>query len=262
MLNETIMRRHASNWFDPTLRLDEEDAFAAEDRAACIAEIAAYLAKLPAAPLVVIKEPRITALSGLWFEAASVAGFDITTVIAVRHPHEVIPSCTKYVRISPELASALWLKYNLLAERRTRGIPRVFVEYSNLLEDWRREMSRISAALKIDLNPKDVGVIEEFLTPDLQHNRDCGPVIDHFGTDWMSGVYEAVHAAARDKPWDQSALDRIFDAYRRSEHDFRTALDDFRAQTNSIARRVFRPSIAKPLHMIVATAHRRRGPWA
>ena len=34
-----------------------------------------------------------------------------------------------------------------------------------------------------------------------------------FGRDWNSAVYETLHAAAREAPWDQSALDRVFDAY-------------------------------------------------
>ena len=49
-----------------------------------------------------------------------------------------------------------------------------------------------------------------------------------FGTDWISAVYEALSAAARDEPWDESVLDRVFEAYRASERGFRTAFDDFR----------------------------------
>ena len=240
-LNEAILRRHGSTWFDPSLRLQEEGAFDAEENAACIAEIGAFLTTLPAAPLVVIKDPRITALSGMWFEAARLAGFDIAVVIAVRHPQEVIASLAARNRASPELASALWLKYNLLAERHTRALPRVFVEYANLLDDWRREIKRISAALAIDLNTRDEGAIEEFLTPDLRRQRHCGPVTEPFGTDWISAVYEALRAAARDEPWDGSALDRVFEAYRASEHGFRTAFEDFHRLHK--LNRLIRPSI-------------------
>lgn len=168
-----------------------------------IAEIAAYLGTLPAAPLVVIKEPRITALSGLWFEAARQVGFDIAAVIAVRHPQEVVASAAKYVDTSPELSSALWLKYNLLAERHTRGIPRVFVDYGNLLGDWHREVKRVAAALEIDLDTVDESAVEEFLTPELRRQRYGGPVADHFGADWVSAVYEALHGAAQDNPCTQ-----------------------------------------------------------
>ncbi len=261
-LNEAILRRHRSAAYDPSLRLQEEGAFEAEEKAACIAEIRAFLTTLPAAPLVVIKEMRITLLSGMWFEAARLAGFDIATVIAVRHPQEVIASAAARYRFSPELSSALWLKYTLLAERHTRGMPRVFVEYANLLDDWRPEVKRISAALAIDLNTRDEGAVEEFLTPDLRRQRHCGPVTEPFGTDWISAVYEALRAAARDEPWDGSALDRVFEAYRASEHGFRTASEDFHDKFNSVLARLLRPSIWKLVLEVAAMAHRRRGAWA
>ena len=228
-LNEAILRRHGSVVFDPSVRVLEDGAFDAEERAARIADICAFLTRLPAAPLVVIKDPFITVLSDMWFEAARLAGFDVATVIAVRHPQEVIASQVAAGPMSPELSSAVWLKANLLAERHTRGVPRVFVEYANLLDDWRREIARISQALAIDLSTRDEGAIEGFLTPDLRHQRDCGPVTNRFGTDWMYVVYEAMQAAARDEPLDTPALDGVFEAYRESEHDFRMAFENCQA---------------------------------
>lgn len=262
LLNEKILRRHGSNWYDPTLRLQDIGALDIENNAADIAKIQAYLSKLRFAPIVVIKDPRISALSGIWFEAARRAGFDVRVVISVRHPQEVIASTGKYVRTSPELSSALWLKCSLLAERGTRSVPRVFVDYANLLDDWHREIKRISLTLDIDLDDQDDSPIDEFLTPGLRRQRYGGPVEDFFGTDWMSAVYEAMRAAAHDEPWDVSVMDRVYQAYRAGEQGFRTAFDDFRAQTNSALRWIFRPSIAKPIHQVIAMAHRRRGPWA
>lgn len=262
MLNETILRRHDSNWYDPTMRLQEECAFGAQEKAAVIAEIAAYLATLPAAPVVVIKEPRITALTGLWFEAARRTGFDVSAVIAVRHPQEVVASAAKYVQTSPELSSALWLKYNLLAERHTRGVPRVFVDYANLLDDWHREMKRIAAMLEIDLDTVDEEAVEEFLTPELRRQRYTGPVADHFGTDWISAVYEALRGAAQDGPLQVATLDRVFESYQASERDFRMALTEFHTRKNSMLRRVFRPFIVKRVLEAAALVHRRRGAWA
>jgi hypothetical protein len=136
----------------------------------------------------------------------------------------------------------------------------VFVEYTNLLNDWRREIKRISVALEIDLDTRDEGAIEEFLKPDLHNRRHCGPVTDLFGTDWISVVYEALCAAARDKPWDQSALDRVFEAYRVSEHDFRAVFEGF--QRFSKLNRHFRPSVMKLIYEVRAMAHRRSGTWA
>jgi hypothetical protein len=265
-LNEEILRRHNSSGYDLSLRLNEEGAFDPEEKAACIAKIRAYLATLPAQPLVVIKEPKITAVAGLWFEAARQAGFDTAAVIAVRHPAEVTGSVEKrtrrqyYVQSSPELVSAWWLKYTLLAERDTRGMPRVIVDYANLLEDWRREVKRISTALAIDLDTCDEAAIDDFLTTDLRHHRNRGPVTEPFGTDWITVVYETLCAAARDEPWDESALDRVFDAYRVCEHGFRRAFEDS-ARYRKLNRLMPPPFVKLGLEAL-ALAHRRRGTWA
>ncbi len=261
-LNESILRHHGSNWYDPSLRLLDDAAFSPRERAAHIAKIAAYLARLPSAPLVVIKEPRITTLCGLWFEAARTAGFDVAAVIAVRHPQEVIASIAASWRVSPALAGAIWTKYNLLAERQTRGEPRVFVEYANLLDDWRREMNRISVILPNELRTEEEQAVENFLRPDLRRQRYCGPVADLFGTDWISAIYETMSAAALDEPVDTLTMDRVFGSYRACERDFRQAFQDFHGLSGSMLFRVFPPVIAGPVMEVLAMAHQRRGTWA
>lgn len=261
MLNETILRRHGSHWCDPTLRLQEEGAFSAEEKSAHIAKIAAYLTTLPAAPLLVIKDPRITSFPALWFEAARQADLGVAAVITVRHPQEVSSSVASW-HVSPTLASALWLKNNLLAERHTRGVRRVFIGYANLVNDWRREMKRISAALAIQLDTAKEDEIDGFLSPSLRRQRYRGPVTDLFGTDWISAVYEALCAAALDEPVDRATLNRVFEQYRAGERDFRQAFDDSRCVSKSMLSRFLRPAIAKPMMELVAIAHRRKGTWA
>jgi hypothetical protein len=261
-INESILYRHRSAWFDPSLRLAEDGAFDAEEKGADVAKIAAYLTTLPHAPLVVIKEPRITTLSDLWFEAARRAGFDVAVLIPVRHPLEVISSVAAAWHVSRELSGALWLKYNLLAERNTRGLPRVFVDYADFLDDWPREIKRISTALEIDLNTQESAAIEEFLTADLRRQRQCGRIEGFVGADWISAVYQALCAAARDEPLDASTLDCLFDSYRASEHELRVAFKDFRSLSRRLLFRLSRPSIVKPMMELVAIAHRRRGTWA
>lgn len=257
-LNDAILQRHGSDWADPTLRLQQEGALDAEEQAACIAEISDFFATLPAAPVVVIKDPRITLLSGMWFEAARRAGFAIAVAIAVRHPEEVTASLAEVSGASsepsPELAHALWLTYNLLAERQTRGRPRVFVDYANLLDNWRKETLRISAALGIDLNTRDEGAIEEYLQHGLHRHRYRGPVASLLGTDWISAVYEALSAAARDQRPDESELDRIYSEYRLSAQGFGTAFEEYRELRNSVRRK---PSVRSLIKEAFAMARRR-----
>jgi hypothetical protein len=259
-LNNTILHRNGGTVYDASLRLQEDGGMSAEEQATCIAEIQAYLKTMPAAPLVIIKDPRITLLSPLWFEAARGSGFDVATVISVRHPQEVIASGEAALLAQPELASALWLKYNLLAERDSRGLPRVFVDYANFLDDWRREVKRVSAALGVDLESRDEGAIDDFLTSDLHRQQHTGPVTEPFGTDWISVVYDALCAATRDEAWDQAALDRVYAGYRASERGFRAVFENSE-QLHKI-HRFMPPAFLKLRNEIVAMVNRRSGTWA
>ena len=66
--------------------------------------------------------------------------------------------------------------------------------------------------------------------------------------------------AARDEPWDESSLDRVFDAYRVSERAFRTAFEDCNRYRR--INRLVLPSMLKLSLEVRAMAHRRRGTWA
>jgi hypothetical protein len=252
-LNEKILRRHHSTAADPTLRLHEEPA----DRRD-IAEINAYLTTLPQSDLYVIKDLQWTPIAGTWFEAARNAGHNIGTVIAVRHPHEVIKSVTAMMPVvKPELAATLWLKNSLLAERYTRGLPRVFVEYSYLLEDWRREVKGISTALDIDLNPDETAINEFLAADECHHQADGSACPEPFGTDWLTTTYHNLHRAAGGDTWSQHELDRVFCDYRASEQPWRTVLNNYQRVTKAQG---FIPR--KLILEIAALVHRRKGTWA
>jgi hypothetical protein len=264
-LNQAILHDRGSSGYDMALEPHDAGAFDVAQNGAWIAKVRDYLSGLAAAPVVVIKESKMTAVSRIWFEGARQAGFDVAAVIAVRHPHEVIGSLASraerqnYVQSSPELTCAWWLKYSLLAERDTRDVPRVFIEYSNLLEDWSREVKRISNALAIDLDIEDVGAVDAFLTPGLRHHENRGPATEPFGADWVSTVYDTLAAAARDEPWDESALDRVYRAYGASERGFRQAFNDVRRYRN--IDRLLPGFVAKLGLGALALAHRRKGTW-
>lgn len=260
-LNEGFLCRYDSTWHDPTLHLQGEVAFGSELRAAYVEQIQAFLRALPAGPLHVVKEPRITGLSAFWFEAASRLGLDIRVVVALRHPEEVVASLAARDQACPELSSALWLKYNLLAERESRACTRVFVEYANLLRDWRREIARIGTALSLELSASDERAVDEFLRQDLRRQRHHGAISEPFGLPWVSRTYAALAAASRDESLDTNELDEVFNCYRSCEHAFRLAVDEFRSRVDYRARMAShtrgeatsamrRPNIAKLIHVM------------
>jgi hypothetical protein len=226
-INNAFLSRHGASWYDPTLRLQGEIAFSAQEQEAYIEQIRTFIENSHAGSPLVIKEPRIAALAYFWFEASRRASMDAKVVIPIRHPDQVAASLVARDGVSAELANTLWLKYNFLAERSSRKLPRVFVEYVNFLSDWRDEIGRISERLAVDLSDADEAAIGDFLDPDLHRQRSCGAPRDRLGHAWTSDTYTALSAAARDEPLNLQKIDAMFAAFVACERTFRRSLEDF-----------------------------------
>jgi hypothetical protein len=252
-LNDGILRAQGSSSTDPRIHHYEP-------RAKDFAAVRDYLRGLPPAPVTVIKDLQISVLSDLWFSAARAAGFNVAAAICVRHPQEVIESTDK-VSLRPQstLSAALWLKYSLLAEQRTRGVPRVFVDYAYLLDDWRRQVARVSAALSVDLSP-DEAAVEDFLRPGDRHQVASADCPAPFGLRWPERVYGQLRLAAGDEGFDRGELDRVFGEYCGVANGFWSAFDSH-GKIEQVHRVVPR-RLAKWWIEAHALAHGRRGTWA
>jgi len=226
-LNETFLRRQGSNWYDPRLPGLTHGNVDSPDGQAFVSQIATFLQDYVNEPLLLIKEPRITALTEFWFSAARRVGFRIAAVIAVRHPAEVAASLATRDGVPIELSDTLWLKYNLLAEQCTRELPRIFVEYPNLLADWKREISRISRALAIDLTSTRDQEIAAFLSPDLRRQRASTSAEDLRAGTPIVRVYRALSMAARDATISRTEIHSLVSAHMRSI-EAETAVEQFR----------------------------------
>jgi hypothetical protein len=230
-LNDEFLLRHQATYFDPTLRLQGELSFPRAEVEHYIAQITAFLSGCPSDSPLVIKDPRITALFDFWLQAASRAGFCAKVIVPIRHPQEVAASLAARVGAPLELWHALWLKYNLLAEVCSRPLPRVFVEYSRLLGDWRRQVARVSSSLNVTLATDDnAAAVDAFLNRDLHRQRSSGAIPNVFGYPWVADTYTILTEAARDLPLEMRGLDEILAAYRACERAFRVSLDGSRSK--------------------------------
>jgi len=225
-LNERFLNARNSDWFDPSLRV-QTAAGQGNGHEAFVSEIVGFLEQCPGSATVIIKEPRITALTAYWFEATGRRGEVPRIVIAVRHPTEVAASLAARDGISVSLSNALWLKYNLLAERASRSFRRVFVDYGRLLADWHHEMGRVATALGIRLVPSLAAEAATFLRSDLRHHIADGGLVESFGQRWIANVYEALLAASRDLPFDARSLDTSYAAFVDGTIDIRAAICEF-----------------------------------
>jgi hypothetical protein len=132
----------------------------------------------------VVKDPRSVWTQSLWREAAAEVGRDTVYVSMLRHPAEVVGSRATYyanpddedVRHRYEIFNvARWINSSVISERETRGRPRGFVRYTDLLTDWRPVLTGLGADLGLhyDPDPADGGPspVDEFIDPNLRRHR-------------------------------------------------------------------------------------------
>ena len=213
-INDNFLRRFGLDWFDPTLRLQLDTVISSPLRHELIGEIRNFFESCPSASPLILKEPRITALSSFWLEAARLTGRSTKIVIPVRHPREVAASVAARDGVPLNLARALWLKYNLLAELNSRQHPRIFVDYLNVIRDWQFEVRRISDALNIRLSTARQSVVDKYVTPNYYHQRQRDTTLDVFGGELMTRTYSVLEVAAHDGEVDIKTLDEMFGLYQ------------------------------------------------
>jgi hypothetical protein len=145
-------------------------------------ELAGWLRE-QAEPRIVIKDPHAAWLVGTWAAAARDAGRDLRLLTAIRHPAEVVGSQDltwghrrddAMRRVKETSNVAAWLNVALVTERAGRDLDRSFIRYTELIEDWRSALGRVSTQLSLDLNtdPHRAGhELDEWLDPSLRRSQ-------------------------------------------------------------------------------------------
>ncbi|PZQ32576.1 MAG: hypothetical protein DI562_03225 [Stenotrophomonas acidaminiphila] len=172
-IDEALLSKLSSRW-DAVTELPEHwlDSPAARDgygKAVSLLD-----SSFAAAALWAIKDPRMCRLAPLWLKAMHTVGVEPAVVMIVRKPSEVVASLGERDGIPCGLASLLWLRHVLEAERHSRDVPRVIVTYDQLLSDSRAVFDRISVALDVAWPRSDQEAeadIESFLAREEKHHN-------------------------------------------------------------------------------------------
>ena len=128
---------------------------------------------------VVVKDPRIVWFLPLWQHCARDLGIDTSIVTMLRYPTEVIASArTWYGDWQSDTSRACgWVNVMLETERSTRGLPRAYVGYTDLLTGWQAEVERLGAQLGIpsmaSVDPAAAAAVDAFVDPGL-HRQTVG----------------------------------------------------------------------------------------
>ncbi|MGB1187822.1 MAG: hypothetical protein ACPG3Y_06905, partial [Cycloclasticus pugetii] len=124
--------------------------------------------------LFAIKDPRLTYLFPIYTKALTNMGVDIKVIIPFRNPLEVADSLKTRNQFSQEKGLLLWAYHFLLSEKLSRGMPRAFTHFDELVQSPQTVIKQIDQKLKLDLNSKygtKKDQIADFLTPGLKHHN-------------------------------------------------------------------------------------------
>lgn len=144
-----------------------------------------------------IKDPRMCRLLPMWHEILHELACQPLYVLSLRSPDEVAHSLRKRDGLSEEASCLLWLNHMLEAEFQTRGQPRAFVAYEQLLVDWRNVVTEIGRTLDLRWPVKIENAateIDAFLNSSLRHHADSDPMPDHPACRLAQKVFEKISA--------------------------------------------------------------------
>jgi hypothetical protein len=173
-----------------------------------------------AAPLLVLKDPRICRFLPFWLCVLGEAGVTPRAVIPFRSPFEVAASLRTRDGFSLEKGLLLWLRHVLGAERETRGLPRAFVAMDDFLANWRKCSRRVAREIGIvwpNLTRDSSARIDHFLSRDLKHHN-IGTDAPGAATAWATRAQEALLILSRNprSKLARAALDEVAGAFEQA----------------------------------------------
>ena len=106
--------------------------------------------KMKLATLIAIKDPRMPILLPFWQDIIKELCIDVSYVIVIRNPLSVANSLKVRDNIEKEKSCYLWLKHVLPSILETIDSRRIVVDYDNMMEQPRVELTRIAEALGLE----------------------------------------------------------------------------------------------------------------
>ena len=126
------------------------------------------------APVWALKDPRMCRLLPAWIPILEAGKVKATFICMNRNPFEVAGSLQKRDHFSREKALVLWLLHSLSAELFSRGLPRVFIDFDQVVTNPVGVLSKIEqeAALVFPIPVNEAKKkIQEFVSPGLRHHK-------------------------------------------------------------------------------------------
>jgi GT2 family glycosyltransferase/glycosyltransferase involved in cell wall biosynthesis len=247
--NERLLSALGHRWDD--LRPLPGDWMRSEAAAAARAQIREYIrSDLSGHALWAIKDPRMCLFAELWLQAFADEGRTPSVVLLGRHPREIAASLAVRDGMAHGKAMLLWLRHALDAERASRGLPRAFLAYDELLADpvaALRRIARLPGGERLRIaTDADASIVR----PDRRHHRHeegtalPGPV----ETAWRA------HLAAVGGDEGAHSFDRAAEALARADRLYAPVLQEFDRERALLWDRTARAeaALAKTTHNLAS----------
>lgn len=241
-LNDEILQALDSEWddvfaFRPKSYLSNFDRFYLGRAAELVHQ------EFGKSEVIVLKDPRVSVLAKFWNRALVEAGYEPHYVIIVRNPLEVAQSLRARDGFSREKSFLLWSSYMIALERDTRGCPRTFVSYDQLMNNWRAVRDAIKARTGFPF-PRDTAAasaeIDRFLDPQLRHYEASSEEL-YSRTDVRNEIkdlHRILFSACMGADMDCDAIDSIHSELARIEEWMGPLMTDLRAQARALSKNV------------------------
>ena len=214
-INDAILVSAGSSW-------DDWEAFNPEWYTSSIAEDfrerarAVLASEFGDSRLFVLKDPRVCRLLQFWKEAIDGIGAEPVVALPVRNPLEVAASLRARDAIDPSIGVLIWLRNVLDAEASSRGLPRAFTRYGDVIDNWKSVATRLGSELEVTW-PRRSSVadleIESFIASSIRHHvhDDARVHDDPMVSRWVRTAFEIFNRWARGEVegTDLGALDSI-----------------------------------------------------
>jgi len=116
------------------------------------------------------KDPRMAKLLPFWREVFAHCQFDVSYILAVRHPLSVARSLNKRDSLEPEQSYLLWLGHVLPSLVNSAGNRRLVVDYDRLMQSPDQQLQRIANSLGLEIDGAALQTYkEDFLDEELRH---------------------------------------------------------------------------------------------
>ena len=202
-------------------------------------------------PLFVLKDPRMCRLLPFWLDVIAELGASIRCVIPLRNPLEVAASLRKRDGLSMPKSLILWLRHVLEAEAGTRGLPRAFPTYDQLLTDWRGVVGTMSETLALSWPRRSATAeteIDDFLTTRFRHHSIEESELEQRPdiAEWVKSAHSALLELSSGENSESACdrldqvrgeFDRACDAFAAVLRADEVDLDETKAERDELAHR-------------------------